>query len=61
MLEKAARVFPEICAATAKTGIHTDTAKANKTGCLQATGRPMAGGSALFGGTDTGKTAGTGI
>ena len=24
-------------------------------------GRPMAGGSALFGGTDTGKTAGTGI
>ncbi len=33
----------------------------DKKGCLQAAGRPMAGGSALFRSKDTGKTAGTGI
>lgn len=39
-----------VCAITAEAGIHTDTAKAYKAGCLQAAGGAMAGGSAIFGG-----------
>ena len=44
-----------VCAVTVEAGIHTDTAKAHKTGCLQTAGRSMAGGSTVFDGADTEK------